>query len=390
MQLTRMPPAIGTLRPDLPAPLAGSIDRLLAKAPADRFPSGEALAEALDALRLAQPEVAPAIRVYRERANQAVRAIVILSLMFIAVFPQTFSVDRLVFCVMLAAFVWGFLIQLVGRTRYLLRQGFGYADVRAGYQAIAAEGEATRAQIRSVPAEFKRWRKVLRGAYATGIFGALNFLYTMTHSRVARPDGTYTISRPGLITIIACVVLMALAFVAIMTSPLRRSPLDLIDSRVFGGPIGRWLFRLAGWRMPAADVAAGAISSAANTARGPLTALEELAPAVRRQLGGVKDRIEKLEGEVEKLGRREIELARALREAETVTVAGLGEWPDPRRSAILDELAQSRKQTAERRQALVQGLEHIRLQLLRVRTGLGTPADVEAEVARVEAAAARG
>jgi hypothetical protein len=32
---------------------------------------------------------------------------------------------------------------------------------------------------------------------------------------------------------------------------------------------------------------------------------------------------------------------------------------------------------------LVQGLEHVRLQLLRVRTGLGTAADVEAEVARV-------
>jgi serine/threonine-protein kinase len=383
MQLTRVPPAVLTLRPDLPAPLAGSIDRLLAKAPADRFATGEALAEALDVLRLAQPEVAAAIRIYRERANQAIRAIVIFSLMFIAVVPGTLNADRLVFSVMLAAFAWGFLIQLIGRTRYLLRQGFSYADVRAGYLAIAAEGEAARAQIRSVPAEYKRWRKVLRGAYATGIFGAFNLYYAMTHSRTPRPEGGFTISRPGLITIIASVVIMALAFVAIMTSPLRRSPLDLLDSKVFGGPIGRWLFRLAAWRMPAADVSTGAISGAVHTARGPLTAFEELAPAVRRQLGSVKGRIEKLEAEVEELGRRESELARALREAEMVTVAGLGDSPDPRRTAILDELAQTRKQTAERRQALVQGLEHIRLQLLRLRTGLGTTADVEGEVARV-------
>jgi serine/threonine-protein kinase len=383
MQLTRVPPAVLTLRPDLPAPLAGSIDRLLAKAPADRFASGEALAEALEVLRLAQPEVAPAIRIYRERANQAVRAIVIFSLMCIAVFPRSLNADQLVFSVMLGAFAWGFLIQLVGRTRYLLRQGFSYADVRAGYLAIGAEGEAARAQIRSVPAEFKRWRKLLRGAYATGLFGALNLYYAMTHSRTPRPGGGFTISRPGLITVIASVVIMALAFVAIMTSPLRRSPLDLLDRAVFGGPIGRWLFRLAAWRMPAADVSASAISGAAHTARGPLTAFEELSPAVRRQLGGAKGRIEKLEAEVEELGRRESELARALREAETSSTAGLSAGPDARREAVLDELARNRREASERRQVLVQGLEHVRLQLLRVRTGLGTAADVEAEVARV-------
>ena len=386
MQLTKAPPAIMALRPDLPAPLAGAIDRLLAKQPGDRFPSGEALADALGALRLAQPEVAPAIRVYRERVNQSMRAVLILSFLLIAVFPHGAELDRLVFTVMVCAFMLGFFIQVMARTRYLLRQGFTYADVRAGFLAIAAESDATRAQIRAVPAEYKRWRQVFFSGIAMGVLGASTFYNAMTH-RIPRPGGGYMVSRPGLITIIASVVLMALSFVAVATSPLRRSPFELLDTKVFGGAPGRWLFRLAAWRMPASEVGASVVSSGAHTARGPLTAFEELPPASKKALAGVKGRIEKIEAEVEALGSREGELARALREAETVSVSGLAEGEDPTRTAILDELAQTRKQVAERRQTLIRGLEHIRLQLLRVRTGLANADEVISQVASVERSA---
>ncbi|HPF61324.1 MAG TPA: serine/threonine-protein kinase [Gemmatimonadales bacterium] len=55
MQATRPAPAIGDLAPGIPAPLAAVIDRCLAKDPAHRYPTGEALAEALDdALRQVQ------------------------------------------------------------------------------------------------------------------------------------------------------------------------------------------------------------------------------------------------------------------------------------------------------------------------------------------------
>ena len=48
-QVTRTPPLLAAVAPGVPGPLAHVIDRCLSKAPADRYPSGEALADALAA-----------------------------------------------------------------------------------------------------------------------------------------------------------------------------------------------------------------------------------------------------------------------------------------------------------------------------------------------------
>lgn len=385
MQITKVPPAIASLRPDLPNALAASIDKLLAKNPADRFASGEELAAEHDALRLSQPEVSPAIRLYHERASQAVRASLILGLMLVAVFPRHIEdADRVVMTVFLLAFLLGFFIQLMGRTRYLLRQGFSWADVRTGSLAIAAEGEAARQQIRANPAELKRWTKVIRGGYVSMALGLLDLWYAMSHMRIPNGDGTYRLNRPGFVTISASVALIALAFVALMTSPLRRSPIERLEKWLWGGAFGRGLFRLAAWKQPVPLGAGVAMSSTGHTARGPLTALDGLESPMRKQLSGARTGIERIEQKVEELGQREGELARALREAETSTVTGLSDQADPRRNAILDELAEKRKEVAERKQQLIQGLEFIRLQLLRLRTGLATTEEVLAEVAGVE------
>lgn len=46
-QVTRQPPSLGVIAPHLPAPLVAVIDRCLRKSPADRYQTGEALADAL-------------------------------------------------------------------------------------------------------------------------------------------------------------------------------------------------------------------------------------------------------------------------------------------------------------------------------------------------------
>jgi len=48
-QVTRRAPSVASVAPDLPRGLTAVIDRCLSKAPADRYPTGEALAEALQA-----------------------------------------------------------------------------------------------------------------------------------------------------------------------------------------------------------------------------------------------------------------------------------------------------------------------------------------------------
>ena len=67
MHLTQAPPAVASIRPDLPQALSAAIDRCLEKDPASRFESGEALAAALDPMRAARREVAPAVRMFHQR-----------------------------------------------------------------------------------------------------------------------------------------------------------------------------------------------------------------------------------------------------------------------------------------------------------------------------------
>lgn len=65
--LTQPPPPVLGLRPDLPAPLAHAIERCLAKAPEDRFASGEELAAALGTtLPILAATPAPVARAARE------------------------------------------------------------------------------------------------------------------------------------------------------------------------------------------------------------------------------------------------------------------------------------------------------------------------------------
>ena len=71
---------VSRFRPDLPAPLSNAIDRCLAKSPEERFPTGEAMVEALEQVRSRQVDVPPAIRVWTVRADTFFRNGLLLAL----------------------------------------------------------------------------------------------------------------------------------------------------------------------------------------------------------------------------------------------------------------------------------------------------------------------
>src|SRR6185295_18838771 len=68
-QLTETPPAATSLRPDLPESLGAAIDRCVAKEPAARLATAEALVEAIDDARLAAPEIPVPIRLFAQEAG---------------------------------------------------------------------------------------------------------------------------------------------------------------------------------------------------------------------------------------------------------------------------------------------------------------------------------
>jgi serine/threonine-protein kinase len=129
MHLTQPPPAIATLRADLPRPLIDVVNRCLEKEPIARFQTAEELAETLNALAVPTADIAPLVRNWLRVAEQwlvVVWVIVINALVIAAMAPQLVGTIAL----LAAASVSGLSVDLITRTRQLLREGYTHEDIR--------------------------------------------------------------------------------------------------------------------------------------------------------------------------------------------------------------------------------------------------------------------
>ena len=75
-------PPFATVAPHVPRALCRVIDRCLAQAPAGRFPAAEQLAEALDQLSTAPPELPAALRVWLTKGTQARQAVTLWTVLW--------------------------------------------------------------------------------------------------------------------------------------------------------------------------------------------------------------------------------------------------------------------------------------------------------------------
>jgi len=384
MQLTQPPPPVASLRPDLPQPLCAVIDRCLEKDPARRFQSGEEMAATLDTLRASRPEIAPALRLFQLQAVQAFRAVVLIVLfdtMFAALHSfGTASADRIVPWVIGVAIICGIGAQMAGRVRMLLRGGFSHGDAIAGMRAILAERLEAREQEDSDPVLRKQLRGRRRTIIAGGLYGLLGWMWVFNRMRVPIGPHEFRISLPGTIVLISCSVMIGLSLALIVMNSGRAAAIDRITVALWSGPFGRWLFRLGGRGSPAGHPA----SHPSGTASSLVTVVAGLPAALRREIGVSRSRIERLDAAVHALKERQRELDAAIAQANGGTPAG-----DPeqraRHHALLKDLVQARDDAVARGRKLNGALENVRLQLLRVRSGVGTTADVAAEVQSAEA-----
>jgi serine/threonine-protein kinase len=139
-------PALQAVRPDAPPRLAGILDRLLRKEPAERFESGEELSTAVDAVRGREVRAPPLVRGFIRNAQ--VSTMVFLAA---AVAGQGVTVGEGSVTVGPAGpGVIGLIlfIQLVAVARRLLREGYAFDDIRTALLAEALvqseEAEAIR------------------------------------------------------------------------------------------------------------------------------------------------------------------------------------------------------------------------------------------------------
>ena len=380
MHLTQPPPPVTALRPDLPDALGAVIARCLAKAPDDRYPGGEALVSAVEELRIAKPVVAPAVRLFHQQANQALRLTTVLALIGATVVPRWTTGDQLIFWAFILAGIWGLMQTLYHRARFLLRQGFSFDDVRAGFQTIADEGTAARELLRNSAADIARHRRRLHTAAVTSGLGLVMAAAALVFLRRPTPEGLMSVTPLGLIAVIVAAIMISQAIISFLTDPMRPPRFERLSGWIWRGPTGRWLFRLAGRGLadPATAARRGEADSAATAAAasGAAAILDSLPTGTRKRLSGVRRTVAALETELAAMERREREIAAALADAAMITGGDPVLLADER-GRVVAELEEARRDTLTRRSAALQQIETIRLQLVRLKAGVASVEEVK-------------
>jgi serine/threonine-protein kinase len=392
---TRAAPPVASARPDVPPALAAAIDRCLAREPQDRYASAEVVAEALsEATGITGTQyIALPVRSFLRAAEQSVwLATLIVVFTLIYGLPGTRNIFALVAGIVFGVGVLS--IDLVRRARELQGEGFGAADVRRGFEVERKTHAEELRQLFDARRTAAR-RRTRRRAWTTLAVGvvlrvAAQFVF-LPHAQKAPP-------RPWQIAVL---VLLDLVNTVSLVIALNTSP----RTERRGFRLAAWVwqswFAVAFFRLSALGRGQSvARSSAAGRDSGELQLAELTTPAVTSRFPELPAMLRRLEKSQAAMRLRELEAARALADAgggsptkhldgasssgrmmSGVEGATNQETLEVRRNALLDEMRDTLETTRTRRATLAAALENMRIQLLRIGAGMGTPEDMREEVA---------
>jgi eukaryotic-like serine/threonine-protein kinase len=399
-RFTRAAPAVASVRPGIPAALAATIDRCLAREPHDRFAAGEAVAEALSegSGGAGTPDVAPPVRSFLRAAEQTVwlsAMIVVFTLVF--GIPTTRRVIPLLIGVTFGTAIVS--IDLFRRARELLADGFDASDVRRGFRI---EREAHAEEMRQLfdarrTAARRRRRQRAWIVFAVGVL-----------VRVAVQIDFNRRSPGALPWHVVVMIVTDLANTASLVIALNASP--RAERRGFRLAAKLWESRFAGWFFKAAGIGRVRSDARGRTAHAdaPSYQLVDLAPAtVKTRFPELPELLRRLEKVQAAMRLKEAEVARALAESGGQRVAsrqpdelrsrgavpsadgGLSERTlHDRRVTLVAEMRDALETTQSRRATIAAALENVRVQLLRIGAGVGAPDDMREEVAALRTLAA--
>ena len=380
MHLSHPAPPVANRRPDLPIALAASIDRCLAKAPTDRYPSGEALGEALEAVQIHRAEVPPAIRLWVSRADQFFRNGIILAFVSSQILSrsQVSQLDKMVYAAMFTAAILTLWAQIPLGLRELARLGISFPDLSTALGLLDAERAATLAARRADPGYPIRRRRLWLGLGAGFLMGTGLLIFALKQ-RTPVSTGGYSIGLPGVIAVFVAVTTLMATLVMMIATLAGGGRMDQRLHRLWRGPIGARLFRLGAWHLPGGTPVGG---QRATLSAGARTLVEALPAEHRRAATALKANLQHLADRIDTLDRRERELTDSA--AEIRTPGGVtGE--SSKQADLQRDLEVARVSVVEERSRLLQAVESARLGLIRVRSGLGGIDEVVTELAAATA-----
>jgi serine/threonine-protein kinase len=398
-RFTRSAPPVMSVRPDVPLELAAVIDRCLARQPYDRYPSAEAVAEALAESTSAggARDIAPPVRSFLHAAEQTVLMVtMVIVFTVIYVLPTTRNIGLVLFAIAFGIVM--FSIDLVRRARELMREGFDADDVRRAFELerrAHAEEMKQLFDARRMAAR-RRTRRRAWAAFVVGVALRIALHFWFKARTQVRPPHWWEFVPLVIVELMYSVSLV----VAVSSSPKAERRFFRVTASIWRRRFANWFFRMAaiglgrtGDERPRADME-----------RPAMQLRQLLADGITARFPELPSLVERLERDQDALRVRETEITRAIADAGGARLAAVSDVSgvsEPhvvgedgraseftlrdRRDALLGEMRDALETTRSRRTTTTAALENLRIQLLRIRAGIGSADDMGPEIATLTA-----
>ncbi len=379
-QLAGSPAPLASVAPHVPRALARTVDRCLAPVATARFRTGEELAGALDELGNGGTDLPAPLRVWIARSERpratifALLGIWGIPLFMTLVFTMIGSSAGVLLPIGTGlGMIVGIPCLLYGgvrvlQTRRVLAAGYGYPDlIRALEIHTIRRREELAYEFAGRPTRFGQ---LLRGLMFGGIVAVVGAVGIALTAGGSAPGLLATIGFTGL------AVAIGARWLGQRFPASHDAPSDRIAEwavKIWKGRLGRWMTRLAGWRLTNRKIPEQVLHRPTEVALGQAAeALFEALPAAeRRDLARMPAQIRLLAERAQTMRRKIEELDDLIAQAAPTTL--FGERAARQGDGGATELQSARNLWAERLHQTVALLEGLRLGLLRLHAGSAAP-----------------
>jgi eukaryotic-like serine/threonine-protein kinase len=279
-QLTEALPPLSSIRSDLPSALCDVVDQCCRKEPDDRFPTAEAVVEALDATQLATPDIPVSMRLLApELSTVATRSVVtaVLLTLGVAMILRNSNGNVFAIAVIIAATAWVGLVTSMRDVRRLRGTGYTVAELQRLLGLTLTERDEERARRALDVGLVKRRRTRVILSTALLLWQGATLVWIIRGTR-AGGDAKFE-GKVALVTFFASLLGSAAAIAVLSSSPFRRSLSERLFSAVWLGPLGRMILTLAGGGEPSGAPGVNAVTNVRRpVAPTPATATLSTAP----------------------------------------------------------------------------------------------------------------
>ena len=375
-------PSVTLLRPDLPRAIAEAVDRCLALDPADRFLSGEELAASLgeSPTSVEQPMVLRRYaRVVRALGQELVTSLALTVAILVTsweardighrIAEPLYAITPTLVTMAVVLLIVRF-IRVVLRARVVLAASLRFEDARA---ILPGGAQATVYRSADRP---RRHRPLRIAAWMLGLVGIAVAWHYLFRYVMAGADSAGGYIWVGVVTAMLITLVRRL-----LAHQVFRPDTPGLWNALWRGRFGRWIFDLASFRISRSRVAAAAHAPEVMLAGAVNSMVSELGPGLEHRLAPILAAVRRVESECGDMRARGRQLDELLRHTATGSdIKPTSDLAEHRRS-VVDEINEARAENDASLSRRIAQLESLRLELLRLRAGLG---DIDSVFSRVQ------